>query len=249
MGLLTGKVAVVTGGSSGIGFASAAAFVEAGARVAITGRRPAILEAAVRELGANAAAIQGDVADIAHHKEVAREVARRFGGLDIYMANAGRIAVNPSTEVSEAEYDAQFAVNARATFFGVQAVLPLMRDHGAIILTGSAASETTLPGHAVYAGSKAAINAFCRNWAVELGARAIRVNVLSPGPVDTGILSELGLPAGESDAFVAATVERIALGRLGRPEEVAKAALFLASDDGSFVTGINLRVDGGMAVL
>lgn len=249
MNALNGKVAVVTGGNSGIGLAAAVAFAAEGARVIITGRRQAALDAAIRKIGARATAIQGDVADPAHHRHVADEVRARFGTVDIYMANAGINRITHSAEVSPGEYDEQFAVNARGVFFGVQAMSPLIRDGGSIILTGSVASEKVLDGHAVYAGSKAALVAFARAWAVELRARRIRVNVLSPGPVDTEILGKLGVSTENREAFERATAEAILLGRLGRPQELGSAALFLASDASSFVTGINLRVDGGMSLL
>jgi NAD(P)-dependent dehydrogenase (short-subunit alcohol dehydrogenase family) len=248
-GVLTGKTALITGGSSGIGLAVARAFTAAGARVAISGRNGEALDDAVREIGAGAWGIIGDVADPAHHARVAEAVAERFGGLDIYMANAGINTIRPSAEVSEADYDAQFAVNARGTFFGVQKMLPAMRDGGAIIVTGSLASEKVLDGHAVYAGTKAALGQFVRSWAIELKDRRIRVNMLSPGPTDTAILDKLGVPPDQRAAFEAGMAAAIPLGRFGRPEELASAALFLASDASSFVTGINLRVDGGMALL
>jgi len=165
------------------------------------------------------------------------------------MANAGVNTITHSSAVSEDEYDAQFSINARGVFFGVQKLIPLMRDGGAVILTGSIASEKVLEGHAVYAGSKAAIGAFARSWAIELKSRRIRVNVLSPGPVDTAILDKLGVPAEMRASFEKSMAEAIPLGRMGQPEELAKAALFLASDASSFVTGVNLRVDGGMALL
>jgi NAD(P)-dependent dehydrogenase (short-subunit alcohol dehydrogenase family) len=165
------------------------------------------------------------------------------------MANAGVNQITHSANVSEAEYDMQFGINARGVFFGVQKMAPILRDGGAIILVGSLASEKVLDGHAVYAGSKAAIGAFARSWAIELKDRGIRVNVLSPGPVDTAILDKLGVPPEERASFTAAMAAGIALGRLGGPDELGRAALFLASDASSFVTGINLRVDGGMALL
>ncbi|MER8480273.1 glucose 1-dehydrogenase [Mesorhizobium sp. M0815] len=249
MGALSGKIAVVTGGNSGIGLSAAKIFAAEGAQVVITGRRRQAVEEAVAQIGAGALGIQGNVADVAHHDEVAQQILQRFGALDIYMANAGVNTITHSADVSEAEYDAQFAVNTRGVFFGVQKLIPIMRNGGAIILTGSLASEKVLDGHAVYAGSKAAINAFARAWAIELKSRGIRVNVLSPGPVDTAILDKLGIPFEQRGLFEKAMAEAIPLGRMGQPEELAKAALFLASDASSFVTGINLRVDGGMAVL
>jgi len=246
---LKDKVAVITGGNSGIGRATAKLFADEGAKVVITGRRQAALDEALSIIGPAATAIQGDVADPAHHRAVAALVGERFGGADIYVANAGVNTITPSAKVGEAEYDAQFAINARGTFFGVQAIAPLLRDGGAIVLVGSLASDKVLDGHAVYAGTKAAIGAFARSWALEFKDRGIRVNMLSPGPTETAILEKLGVAAADRAGFVEAMAGAIPLGRLGRPEELAEAALFLASDAGSFVTGINLRVDGGMALL
>jgi NAD(P)-dependent dehydrogenase (short-subunit alcohol dehydrogenase family) len=249
MGPLAGKTAMITGGSSGIGLAMARIFAAEGAQVVIAGRRAPVVEEAVRRIGFGALGLPGDVADPAHHARWADEIARRFGALDIYVANAGINTIRHSAEVSEAEYDAQFAVNTRGVFFGVQKMLPILRDGGAIVLTGSLASEKVLDGHAVYAASKAAIGAFARSWAIELKARRIRVNVLSPGPTDTAILDKLGVPPERRGAFVEAMAAAIPLGRLGEADELARAALFLVSDAASFVTGINLRVDGGMALL
>lgn len=246
---LNGKVAVITGGNSGIGFASAKLFAGQGAQVVITGRRQDALDDAVRAIGPAATAIRGDVADPAHHRAVADLVRERFGGADIYMANAGVNTITPSGAVSEAEYDGQFGINARGTFFGVQAIGPALRDGGSIILVGSLASDKVLEGHAVYAGTKAAIGAFARSWALEFRDRRIRVNMLSPGPTETEILGKLGVAPEERGAFAETMAGAIPLGRLGRPEELARAALFLASNASSFVTGINLRVDGGMALL
>lgn len=249
MDTLKNKVAVITGGASGIGLASAKLFVEQGANVIITGRRPDAVKLAVAEIGPQAFGVVGDVADPGHHEAVADAVRARFGGLDVYMANAGINTITPSPLVSEAEYDAQFAVNTRGVFFGVQKIEPLLRDGGAIILTGSIAAGKALDGHAAYAGSKAALGAFARVWAVELRERRIRVNLLSPGPTDTAILEKLGVPPEQRPAFEAGMAARIPLGRMARPDETAKAALFLASDASSFITGIDLKVDGGMTLL
>ncbi|MBO9706669.1 MAG: SDR family oxidoreductase [Caulobacter sp.] len=249
MDTLKNKVAVITGGASGIGLASAKLFATEGAQVVVTGRRAEAVEAAVAEIGPAALGLVGDVADLGHHDAVAKAVRERFGGLDVYMANAGVNTIMPSPEVTEAEYDAQFAVNARGVFFGVQKIEPLLRDGGAILLTGSIASQKALHGHAAYAGSKAALEAFARVWALELKGRGVRVNVLSPGPTDTAILGKLGVRPEDRDAFEAGMAERIPLGRLARPEELARAALFLVSEAGSFVTGVNLAVDGGMTML
>ncbi|MBA2934567.1 SDR family oxidoreductase [Sphingomonas sp. CGMCC 1.13654] len=248
MGILVGKVAFVTGGSSGIGLATAALFAKEGAHVVISGRRRDMLDAAVLDIGAGTVGLDGDVADIAFHMRAADEIAARFGGLDIYVANAGTNTIRQSSEVSVEEYDAQFAINTRGVFFGVQAIAPIMRDGGSIVVTGSLASEKVLEGHAVYAGTKAAIGAFARSWALELKARRIRVNMLSPGPTDTAILDKLGVPAAERESFMGSMAAAIPLGRFAEADEMARAALFLASDAGSFVTGVNLRVDGGMAL-
>ena len=172
----------------------------------------------------------------------------RFSGLDIYIANAGINTIRHSSEVSVADYDAQFAINTRGVFFGVQAIAPIMRDGGSIVLTGSLASEKVLEGHAVYAGTKAAIGAFARSWALEFKARHIRVNMLSPGPTDTAIIDKLGVPPEARESFMELMAAAIPLGRFADADEMARAALFLASDAGSFVTGVNLRVDGGMAL-
>ncbi|SEJ02385.1 SDR family NAD(P)-dependent oxidoreductase [Achromobacter sp. NFACC18-2] len=245
---LSGKVALVTGGNSGIGLASAHAFAQAGARVVILGRRQDAVDAAVQSIGHDAVGVTGDVAELDTHDRVAAEIRQRFGGLDIYMANAGVALIEPSPEVSVAHYDQQFATNARGVFFGVTKTLPVLNHGASIILVSSIASAKVLEGHAVYAASKAAVEAFARSWALELKDRCIRVNVISPGPVDTPILEKLGLPsaarAGLDDAMAAA----IPLARMGRPGELARAALFLASDASCFVTGANIRVDGGMAL-
>jgi NAD(P)-dependent dehydrogenase (short-subunit alcohol dehydrogenase family) len=248
MGTLSGKTALVTGGSSGIGLAAAKLFAENGAQVIVTGRSQEALDAAIANIGNAAFAIRGDVSDLKHHDHVVSEVRQRFGGLDIYFANAGLIVITPSSQVGVEEFDAQFAINARGVFFGVQKVTPLLHDGGSIILTSSIASDKVLEGHAVYAGSKAAIEAFARSWALEFKDRGIRVNVLSPGPVDTPILVKLGIPDEARPSFEAKLARTIPLGRLGRPDELARAALFLASDASSFVTGTTIRVDGGMAL-
>lgn len=246
---LTRKVALITGGTSGIGLASAQLFAAQGARVAITGRREEALRDAVARIDGDAIGILGDVADMNHHQRVAIEVERSFGKIDIYLANAGVNTIRHHSGVDEAEYDMQFSVNTKGVFFGVQKIVTVMRDGGSIILTGSIASDHVLDGHAVYAGTKAAIGAFARSWALELKDRGIRVNVLSPGPVDTPILEKLGVAEDHLGELKKQVAAGIPLGRLGTSSELARAALFLASDASSFVTGINLRVDGGMSLL
>jgi len=248
MNKLAGKTAVVTGGNSGIGFAAARAFVAEGARVVILGRRRQAVDDAVARLGASAFGLVGDVGELSTHDRLAAEVRERFGAIDVYMANAGTNRIEPSPAVSVDSYDTQFATNTRAVFFGVNTCLPLMRDGASIILTGSVASAKVLENHAVYAGSKAALGAFARAWALEFKARKIRVNVLSPGPADTPILEKLGVAEPDRPAFEQGMAAAIPLGRLAQPEELARAALFLASDDSSFITGVELRVDGGIAL-
>lgn len=243
---LHNKIAVVTGGNSGIGLATAEAFVKNGAKVLIVGRRQGAVDEAVAQLGGAATGLVGDVADIETHARVADTVRSRFGSADIYFANAGMNVITPSSCVTAEEYDTQFAVNARAAFFGVQSILPVLNPNASVILTSSVASQKVMEGHAVYAGSKAALEAFARSWAIEHKDRGIRFNVLSPGPVRTPILAKLGVSAEALPDFEAAVSARIPLGRFGEPEELAAAALFLASDESSFVTGVNLAVDGGL---
>jgi len=245
---LSGKVAVITGGNSGIGLACAQAFAAEGARVAIVGRRQDAVETALAGIGPDAMGFVGDVADLAMHDRLLTAVKARFGAIDIYVANAGTAILEPSSAVTVDNYDAQFATNTRAVFFGVTKALALMRDGGSIILTSSIAGSKVMDNHAVYAGSKAAIEAFARNWALELKHRRIRVNVLSPGPVDTPILAKLGITESERPDFDKSMAAAIPLGRLGQPNDLAQAALYLASDDSVFVTGVNLKVDGGMAL-
>ena len=244
---LEGKVAVVTGGNSGIGLAAACLFAQEGAQVIVTARRNETMEQAVSQIGHGAIGIQGDVSDLQHHQQLAHEIKQRFGGLDIYMANAGVITLTPSHEVTPEEYDRQFNINTRGVFFGVQAITPLLRDKASVILTSSLAATKVLDGHAVYAGSKAAIGAFARHWALELRARRIRVNILSPGPVDTPIIGKLGITEQGRPDFLRHMSELIPAGRLGDVQELARAALYLACAESSFVNGVELHVDGGMS--
>ncbi|WP_233828779.1 SDR family NAD(P)-dependent oxidoreductase [Paraburkholderia sp. ZP32-5] len=245
---LAGKTAIVTGGNSGIGFAIAKTLIENGADVMIVGRRADAVDAAVRELGPRAIGLTGDVADLATHDRVAALAAQKFGGVDIYVANAGINMISSSQDVSVADYDAQFSTNTRSVFFGVQKISAHLRNAATVLLVSSVASSKVMEGHAAYAGSKAAIEAFARAWALEFKQRAIRVNVLSPGPVDTPILSKLGIPADARKDFEVGIAAAIPLGRLGHTDELARAALFLVSSDSSFITGVNLAVDGGISL-
>lgn len=245
---LEGKVAVVTGGNSGIGLATAKAFIKAGARVVIVGRRDDAVKCATAQLGDGTIGLTGDVAEIETHDRVADMIRERFGKADIYVANAGGIRIQPTMDVTPDDYDMQFLANARGTFFGVQRMMPLMNEGGSIILVSSIATHKVLDGHAVYSGTKAAIEAFARAWALELKDRRVRVNVISPGPTATPILGKLGLPAEAVSDVEVQSAGMIPFGRIGEAEDLAKAALFLASDDSGFVTGVNIAVDGGLTL-
>jgi NAD(P)-dependent dehydrogenase (short-subunit alcohol dehydrogenase family) len=244
---LDGKIAVVTGGSSGIGRAIAAEFAAEGARVYITGRRQAELDAAVAEIGARASGVRTDTADLSAIDELYRTVREREGRLDILVANAGGGADAPLGTITEAHYDATFDTNVKGLVFTVQRALPLMDHNASVILVGSTTSvKVDGPGMSVYAASKAAVRSLARSWAVDLRGRGIRVNVLTPGPTKTPGL--LGLAkAGQEQDFLDSLAARIPLGRVGDPAEIAAGALFLASDASSFVNGAELFVDGGHA--
>jgi NAD(P)-dependent dehydrogenase (short-subunit alcohol dehydrogenase family) len=246
MGKLNDKVAVITGGSSGIGLAIAQRFVQEGARVVITGRRQDALNDALAVLGVQASAFQGDVSRRDDVDRLYAYVGHLHGRIDVLIANAGVIHPAPFEAVTDEQYDSQFDINVRGVFQTTQKALPLLSDGGAIVLVSSIAHFKALEGHCVYAAAKAAVRSFARSWAHDLKHRGIRVNCLSPGPVKTPIIGKMGIVADHLDAFEAGLGELIPLGRMGRPEELAAAALFLASSEGSFVTGIDLCVDGGL---
>jgi NAD(P)-dependent dehydrogenase (short-subunit alcohol dehydrogenase family) len=239
---LEGKVAVITAATSGMALATAKLFVEEGAYVFITGRKQAQLDAAVKEIGRNVAGVQGDAGNLADLDRLYETVKAKKGSIDVVFASAGTGDFNlPLGTVTEANFDNTFNVNVRGTLFAVQKALPLMRDGGSIILNGSIASVKGFAGMSVYNASKAAVRSFARTWTLDLKARRIRVNVLSPGTIDTGAF--VGVPKEVKDQFVSL----IPMGRIGEPREIATVALFLASEDSSFVTGIELFVDGGTA--
>ena len=242
MGKLEGKVAVVTGATSGLALASAKLFVEEGAYAFITGRRQEGLDKAVKEIGRNVTAVQADSGNLADLDRLYERVKAEKGRIDVLYASAGYGEFNvPLGSITEANFDQTFNTNVKGTLFTVQKALPLMRDGGSIIMTGSIASVKGFGGFSVYNASKAAVRSFARTWTVDLKARNIRVNVLSPGTIDTGVF--VGVPKEVKDQFVSL----IPMGRIGLPREIATAALFLASGDSSFVTGIELFVDGGTA--
>jgi NAD(P)-dependent dehydrogenase (short-subunit alcohol dehydrogenase family) len=236
---LKDKIAVVTGGTEGIGFATAKLFVKEGAYVFITGRRQKELDEAVKAIGSNVSGVQGDVAKLADLDRLYDTVAKEKGQIDIIFANAGVGEFVPFGAVTEDHFDKLLNVNVRGTLFTVQKALPLLKDGGSIILNGSVASVKGTAAFGVYAATKAAIRSFVRTWTTDLKDRHIRSNVVSPGPINTQ------MPSRQSPDVIARIVSTVPMGRMGEPEEVAKAALFLASDDSSFVTGIELFVDGG----
>lgn len=245
---LEGKVALVTGGNSGLGLATARRFASEGARVFITGRRQAELDAAVGEIGRDAVGVQGDVSNLTDLDRLYETIGRTAGRLDVLFANAGLGELVPLGQITEAHFDNTFGVNVKGTLFTVQKALPLMPDGASIVINGSMVSIKGVPAFSVYAATKAAVRSFARSWSVDLRARKIRVNVVSPGTVVTpGYKNALGLDdeqirAMESDAAAAAP-----LGRAGTPDDIAKAVVFLASDESSYITGIELFVDGGVS--
>jgi NAD(P)-dependent dehydrogenase (short-subunit alcohol dehydrogenase family) len=241
MGKLQGKVAVITGGTEGIGLATAQLFVNEGAYVFITGRRQKELDEAVTAIGSNATGVQGDVAKLADLDRLYQTVSKVKGRIDIIFANAGVGEFVPFPQVSEEHFDKLFNINVKGALFTVQKALPLLNDGGSIILTGSVASVKGTPAFGVYAASKAAIRSFVRTWTTDLKDRHIRSNVVSPGPINTALTNR------QSADVIARIVSTVPMGRMGEPDEVAKAALYLASDDSSFVTGVELFVDGGRA--
>jgi NAD(P)-dependent dehydrogenase (short-subunit alcohol dehydrogenase family) len=242
MGKLEGKVAVITAATSGMALATAKLFVEEGAYVFITGRRQNKLDEAVKSIGRNVTGVQGDAANFADLDRLFETVKAEKGHIDVLFASAGYGEFNvPISSISEENYDKTFDTNVRGTLFTVQKALPLLRDGASVIMNGSIAGSKGFEGFSVYNASKAAIRSFARTWTVDLKARKIRVNVLSPGTIDTAVFD--GVPKEVQDGFISI----IPMGRMGRPEEIATAALFLASDDSSFVTGIELFVDGGTA--
>jgi NAD(P)-dependent dehydrogenase (short-subunit alcohol dehydrogenase family) len=240
MGKLQGKVAVVTGGTTGIGFAAAKLFVKEGAYVFITGRRRKELDEAVKAIGSNVTGVQGDVANLADLDRL-YETVKAKGNIDIVFANAGYGEFAPLGKITEEHFDKLFNTNVKGTLFTVQKALPLLNDGGSIILTGSVGSVKGTPAFWVYGATKAAIRNFVRAWTLELKDRGIRSNVLSPGPTVTPLVDQ------QPPEAIARIVSTIPMGRMGEPDEIAKAALFLASDDSSFITGIELFVDGGRA--
>jgi NAD(P)-dependent dehydrogenase (short-subunit alcohol dehydrogenase family) len=248
-GQLEGKTAVITGGSSGIGFATAQRFVAEGADVVLMGRRQPELDAAVKLLGSRATAVQGDVANLDDLDRLFAKVRREAGVVDVLFANAGGgSGIVTIEDISVDMYEKVFGANVRGTLFTVQKALPLMRDGGSIVVTGSTSASRGHPGFGVYSASKAAVRQLTRVWAAELAPRGIRVNTVTPGPTDTpGIRGIARGDAQREQALMSGMAAKIPLGRVGDPAEIANAVLFLASDQASFMTGAEVFVDGGDA--
>lgn len=244
----SGKVVVVIGGNSGIGLASAKAFAGEGAQVVLTGRNPGTLRSAREEIGRAAISIQSDIADLQQIESLMREIQTRFGRIDVLFVNAGIGAFLPIEKVTERDWEEIIGVNLKGVFFTVQKALPMMQRGGAIVITSSIGWRMGIPTNSVYAASKAGVRALGRNFAAELVGRGIRVNVISPGCVETPIINRTpGLPPEAIPALREEMIKNTPMHRLGEPEEVARAALFLASSEASFITGIDMLVDGGAA--
>ena len=249
MSKLNGKIAVITGGSSGIGLAAAKRFVEEGAYVFITGRRQSELDKAKAEIGKNVSAVQGDVANLDDLDRLYKTVKEEKGGVDIVVASAGFVERVLTQDATPAHFDKTFGINARGVYFTVQKAIPLLRRGGSVVLVSSGLHLKGLPEHSTYAATKAAVRSFARSWAMELKDRGIRVNTLSPGAIDTPIIDSQFKSKEEADGARAFFAGFTPLGRIGRPEEMASAILFLASDDSSYSTGIDLVADGGLTQL
>ena len=243
---LQGKLALITGGNSGIGLATAKLFVANGARVVITGRDQKSLDAASAVLGGDVLALRSDASDLKAIDALFAAIKERFGALDILFANAGVSGGGPVEVTTEEEFDWMFDTNVKGVFFTVQKALPLLRKGASIILNSSIAPRVGRPGHALYAASKAAVRTFARNFSSEFASRGIRVNVVSPGPVETPIWGRSGSAPSAVDEILKQVKAGVPLGRLGQPEEVAQAVLFLASDESSFMLGSEITVDGGV---
>lgn len=247
MGRLNGKVALITGGNSGMGLETARLFVAEGAQVIITGRRNDDLMSAVKSVGGSIVGVQGDVSNLADLDKLYSSIKQSHGHIDVLFANAGVGEVAPVSAVTEAQFDKQFDINVKGLFFTVQKALPLMKDGGSIILNASIAGYKGMEAMSVYSATKAAVRSFARSWTVDLKPRKIRVNAISPGPIETPIFGKMGLTSDQAAHFGASILAQVPMGRMGNPSEIATAVLFLATSDSSYVSGIDLTVDGGMA--
>lgn len=246
---LSGKTAVITGGNSGIGLATARLFIREGAKVAIIGRDSKTLDAARQELGGNVIAIKADVSSIDQVEAAAKEVEAKLGKVDILFANAGIAEFTPMDQVNEVFFDKTFDINVKGVFFTTQKFTPLMRDNGAVLFTTSVVNKKGWPGTSVYSASKAAVRSLARTMAAELLPRKIRVNAISPGPIDTPIYGRLGMPPEAVKELADNVLQQTPMHRFGSADEVAKVVLFLASDQSSYLTGTEISVDGGLGQL
>jgi NAD(P)-dependent dehydrogenase (short-subunit alcohol dehydrogenase family) len=244
---LEGRIALITGGNSGIGLATAKQFVNEGAYVFLTGRRELELAAAVKEIGSKVTGVQGDVSNLGDLDRLFAQIKREKGKLDIVFANAGVVKYAPFGTITEELYDSLFNINVKGLLFTVQKALPLLADGASIILNASVVASKGLPANSVYAATKAAVRSFARTWTTDLKDRRIRVNAVSPGATDTPGLNDLLASSEAGLQRLKMLSSTVPLGRLGTPDEVAKAVLFLASDDSSYITGTELFVDGGFA--
>lgn len=242
------KVVLITGGNSGMGFETAKLFVKEGAKVIITGRRQKDLDSAVKAIGGNnITGIQGDVSNLEDLDRLFASIKKSHGHLDVLFANAGIGELAPLGHVTEDHFDRQFNINVKGLFFTIQKALPLLKDGSSIILNSSIVNYKGMEAFSVYSATKAAVRSFARTFTADLKHRKIRVNSISPGPIETPIFGKMGLTDEQAKGFADAMPAQVPLGRMGRPEEIAKTVLFLASDDSSYITGIDLSVDGGMA--
>jgi NAD(P)-dependent dehydrogenase (short-subunit alcohol dehydrogenase family) len=246
MARLTGKVAVVTGGNSGIGLATAQLFREEGAKVAISGRDQKTLDEAVKKIGGDVLAVRADVSKLGDLDKFYKAVAQKFGKIDIIFANAGIAKFVPFADSTEALFDETFDINVKGVYFTIQKALPLLNDGASIIINSSVVNETGAAAASIYAATKAAVRSFARTLTTELVDRGIRVNVVSPGPITTPIFGRTGLPQEVVDEFARDIKTKVPMKRFGKPEEVADAVLFLASGASSYITGVDINVDGGL---
>jgi NAD(P)-dependent dehydrogenase (short-subunit alcohol dehydrogenase family) len=247
MNKLEGKIALITGGNSGIGLATAKQFVNEGAYVFITGRREPELARSVKEIGKNVTGVQGDVSSLGDLDRLFAQIKRDKGKLDTVFANAAVATYAPFGKITEEHYDSIFNINVKGLLFTVQKALPLLPDGASIILNASIVASKGLAANSVYSATKAAVRSFARTWTTDLKDRRIRVNVVSPGPIDTPGLNNLVASTGAGEEQLRVLANSVPLGRLGTPDEIAKAVVFLASDDSSYITGTELFVDGGFA--
>jgi NAD(P)-dependent dehydrogenase (short-subunit alcohol dehydrogenase family) len=248
MDRLKGKRALITGGTSGIGLEAAKQFLAEGARVAITGTNPATIEAAQKELAADVLVIRADAGDVAAQKSVADAVKEKFGGLDVLVVNAGIAVLKPVEGWDEAAFDRTMAINVKGPFFLIQTLLPILANPASIVLNGSVNAHVGMANTSVYGASKAALVSLARTLSGELISRGIRVNVVSPGPISTPLYSKLGLAEADLKNVASAIQSQVPAGRFGTPSEIAKAFVFLASDESAFTVGGELLIDGGLSL-